>query len=61
MYTLYTRKSMWEVEPRLYWRVKINNKWTWRKAVDVYTDCLTCSKYCMTSRPIPEVIESERM
>lgn len=26
------RVYMWEVEPRLYWRVKVNGKWTWRKA-----------------------------
>ncbi len=24
---------MWEAEPRLYWRVKIDGKWTWRPAV----------------------------
>ncbi len=23
---------MWEAEPRLYWRVKVNGKWTWRPA-----------------------------
>ncbi len=23
---------MWEVMPTLYWRLKIDNKWTWRKA-----------------------------
>lgn len=23
---------MWEVMPTLYWRLKINGKWTWRKA-----------------------------
>ena len=23
---------MWEVEPRLYWKVKLNGKYTWRAA-----------------------------
>ena len=24
---------MWEAEPRLYWRLKVNGKWTWRAAL----------------------------
>ncbi len=33
MYTCIHRVYMWEVEPTLYWRVKINGKWTWRPAI----------------------------
>ena len=32
MYTCIHRVYMWEAEPRLFWRVKLNGKWTWRKA-----------------------------
>lgn len=53
---------MWEAEPRLYWRVKINGKWTWRAAelmVPMMVDPglpYMVAKLC----PIrPEVIESE--
>ncbi len=33
MSCIHGRVYMWEVEPRLYWRVKLNGKWTWRTAV----------------------------
>ncbi len=33
MYTCIHGVYMWEAEPRLFWRVKINGKWTWRKAL----------------------------
>ncbi len=32
MYTCIHRVYMWEAESRLFWRVKLNGKWTWRKA-----------------------------
>jgi len=35
MYTCIHRVYMWEAEPRLYWRVKLNGKWTWRAATIV--------------------------
>ncbi len=32
MYHGVTPRIMWEVEPTLYWRVKIDGKWTYKKA-----------------------------
>ena len=32
MYTCIHRVYMWEVQPTLYWRLKVDGKWTWRKA-----------------------------
>ncbi len=42
---------MWECEPRLYWRVKVNGKWTWKAAL------LDGDGRPMP--PIPEVNEGE--
>ncbi len=47
---------MWEVMPTLYWRLKIDGKWTWRKAkteIDIPGIEVTV-KY-----PVPEDVESE--
>ena len=32
MYTCIHGVYMWEAEPRLYWRLKVNGKWTWKAA-----------------------------
>ncbi len=51
IYILYTGCIMWEVMPTLYWRLKIDGRWTWRKAevmIDMPGDEVTV-RY-----PIPE-------
>ncbi len=56
IYILYTGCIMWEVMPTLYWRLKINGAWTWRKAevmIDMPGDEVTV-RY-----PSPEVDESD--
>ncbi len=32
MYTCIHGVYMWDVEPTLYWRIKLNGKWTWVRA-----------------------------
>ena len=57
MYTCIHRLYMWEVEPRLYWRVKINGKWTW-KAAEIVDDIDYAMQACLVAR-YPDVNESE--
>jgi len=47
---------MWEVMPTLYWRVKIDGRWTWRKA-DI--EFMYPGEEVTVRYPIPEVDESE--
>ena len=46
---------MWEVEPRLYWKVKINGKWTWRVAEVLAGDIHT--KYMAVLPPEPPEVK----
>ena len=54
---------MWEAEPRLYWRVKLNGKWTWRTAVIVTAVENSPPDWRSTRYLVeaitPEVLESE--
>jgi len=53
---------MWQAEPRLYWRVKLNGKWTWRAAIyDVNVDMCPHpdGEEVILWWPKPEVTESE--
>jgi len=59
MYTCIHRVYMWQVEPRLYWRVKLNGKWTWRTA-NIVDDVDYAIKGCLVVEYIePEVNEGE--
>jgi len=60
MYTCIHGVYMWEAEPRLYWRVKVNGKWTWRTAKWASNEVHESFMVIAIEFPIPpEVIESE--
>ena len=57
MYTCIHRVYMWEAEPRLYWRVKRNGKWTWVACVQPRQSPLEDCYFILP--PEREVTESE--